>query len=114
MRDKPNIFKDVVVKKALSLSGKFKAIDSKGVAEWDRVYFNDSLLWVDLVRNNSTNRIYVQQFFEGSFNIETDQENKKAMGQINFVMNPLTQSTILYRAIDEDCDLVFEEPAFYD
>jgi hypothetical protein len=113
MRDKPNIFKDLVVKKAVSLSDKFKAIDKDGLAEWNRIYFNDSLLWVDLIRNNSGGRIYVQQFFEGSFNVETDGENKKAFGQVNLVLNPGTQSNILYRAIDEDCELVFEEPAFY-
>ena len=47
-----------------------------------RVYFADSLLWVDIIVNNSRKTIYVQQFFEGSENITSAEETKKGTGQI--------------------------------
>ena len=65
-REKPDFLNENLINRANEL-GKFKPIDSENQAEWMRVYFADALLWVDVIKNNKPNRIYVQQFFEGTF-----------------------------------------------
>lgn len=111
LRENPNMFNDIILVKAAQ-KGKWRAIDEDGNAEWMRVTFKDALLWVDVIRNNSEKVIYMQSFIDGSTNIYTDKEAKERRGQILFPMEPGVIEHILYRAIDIDCDLVEEEPAF--
>jgi hypothetical protein len=111
IRDKPEFLKEVLDKKA-NQRGKFKPIDSECYGEWLRVAFTDVLLWVDIIKNNTDKRIYVQQFFEGSENIVCDQESKPNSGQVTVLLLSEGKESILYRAGDQDCELAEEEPAF--
>lgn len=114
LKDKPNFLKEVVVEKVKqqTTNSQLKAIDADARGEWTRVYFADSMLWVDVIRNNSEYRsVDVQQYYEGSYNIETDSEDKKNTFICSLTVEPKSFEYILYRATDKDCDLVVEEPS---
>lgn len=111
MKNKPQFLRDSLVNKAYA-TGKFKAIDQKNEAEWMRVYFADSLLWVDIIKNNAQKKIYVQQFFEGSENITSQQETRSGMGQVTMLLESGKANNIVYRGTDVNCEMCEEEPAF--
>merc|ERR1711879_467855 len=111
MKNNPEFLRDSLVNKAYSM-GKFKAIDAKNQAEWMRVYFADSLLWVDIIKNNAPQKIYVQQFFEGSENITSMEEDKKGSGKVQMLIDKGSAKNIVFRGTDKDFVMTEEEPAF--
>lgn len=111
MKNNPQFLRDSLVNKANSM-GSFKAIDSENQAEWKRVHFADSCLWVDIIKNNAPQKIYVQQFFEGSENIVSLEEEKKDTGKVQMLINKGDARNIVYRGTDTNYVMTEEEPAF--